>query len=216
MKDALIGGVAGAIITMILIIIISIIVISAFIKKEIRQDFILKIKKAFKKDKLKNDINKLKQMNNNELINLKYFYIKKAKSLSNAGSVLKNSFVIITIVISLISITIPITIQFTDTVLKDLDTALTNKIEIIKQEEISANKKAEKIQQEYVNFYTGKSNKIIFRKELYEKILNLASNMFIGCIVLSGIIFTGSISYSNKASHYETLVMYIDNELIKK
>lgn len=208
MKIAIIGGVVGAAAIALVIII--------FGKEDLICGFRNSVINLFKLSNLKKNINNLKVMDSDELINTKYTYIKKAKNSRSAGDNFKNSVIVITILIALINVTIPIVMQLNNYASNKLDSTLDYEIEAIKQENISGDEKAKKIREQHKKIINKEFDPDSFIVKIFYNIFDSAVNMFIGCIILSVFISIVSRVYYDKAAYYETLVQYIDNELIGK
>lgn len=204
MKIGVIGGVVGAAVVALLIII--------FGKEDLICSFRNNVINLFKRYDIEEDINNLKVMNSDKLLNIKYTYITEAKRFKNSGDSFKSFSILITIFISLVSITIPIATEFTNDSLNKLDNVLNHGMEIIKQEDVSKNEGAKKVKQ--INNKRKELND--FKKEMFDEIMKILTYAAIGCMILAAFILFRTRRYYDKASHYETLVQYIDDELIEK
>lgn len=208
MKIAIISGVVGAAAIALVIII--------FGKEDLICRFRNNIINLFKRHDLKKNMNNLKVMDRDELINTKYTYIKKSKNSRSAGDNFKNFVIVITILIALLNVTIPILMRLNNYALNKLDGTLGYEIEAIKQENISGDEKAKKIREQYKKVINKEFDPDSFIVKIFYKIIDSAVHMVIVCIIVSGFILIVSGVYYDKAASYETLVQYIDNELIEK
>lgn len=171
--------------------------------------------KIFKSDNLDEEVTKLKTLKNDKLIKEKYDYIIKSKQLTNTGNAIKNFSVISTILISITGIIISTTMQFNDNAVKQMENVLSQKIEIIKYEEITNDEKAKKMNEVYNDYYSDENLELIIGIKTYETVIKIAAFIgIIGIIVSLILLIIARLSY-DKAAMYEVLIKYIDDELLK-
>lgn len=201
------------------------------------------IKGFFKKKRLKREKNsqtklsqvfeRLKTLNQEELVGRKYWYNRESKECRDKVKNFKILINYITILITIASVVIPLTLQMFNIANNTVSDMLDKKIKIIEQKEISGNKKAEEMMNDFKLAYDykddevlGENNKDLDKKKevnsfgdmFMEFFKMLYNNIFIialGGIMIVFLISMFSLKYNDRASHYETLAEYINDELLK-
>ncbi len=189
---------------------------------------LFKKKSKFEKDKksqeeLTQEFEKLKSLNQEELVERKLWYNREAKKCRDIAKNFKILINYITILITIVSVVIPLTTQMFNIANNTVSDMLDKKIKIIEQKEISGNKKAEEMMNDFKLAYdykdSDKKNEVNSFGDMFENLFKtLYENIFIialGGIVIILLISMFSLKYNYRASNYETLAEYINDELIK-
>lgn len=199
---------------------------------------LFKKKSKFEKDKksqeeLAQKFEKLKSLNQEELITRKGWYSRKAKEWRDKANSFKILTNYITILFTVISITLPFAIQMFNMTNNTVADMLDKKFKIIEQKDISGNEKAEEMMKNFKLVYDykddevlGENNKDLDKKNEVNSFWDMFMEFFktlyiwiflsaIGGMIIVFLISRSFSKYSDKASHCETLADYINSELLK-
>ncbi|WP_346879010.1 hypothetical protein [Clostridium sp. UBA7791] len=181
--------------------------------KTIANEFKNIIKNVIKvlKCDLDKEFSELKLLDSVNLKKRKYMYINIAKNSKEAGSIFKNFIGMTAIIITILGIIVPVYIKTTDNINNVFKDITDKKIELINQKEIKPEEKisqqeelSKKLSEAYINNIESVSS-------YFEGITKIV----VWVIALNGVIILIMIFYNYKNSYYETVVQYIDDELIK-
>lgn len=161
------------------------------------------------------EVDELKKLSKDKLIEKKYWYIQKAKSIREYKEMNNQKTFIITIFLALITIVTPLLYQFTTNHLNLEIGNVSSKIEAIKQKEISDNKKSQEIEMLSNEFYEKGGRIPEALKKLHILISTSLAIQGTYCLYLAFSIRTRQYNILEKAIKYEILIEYIDKELIK-
>lgn len=171
--------------------------------------------------KLSQEFEKLKSLNQEELVVRKGWYSREAKDCRDIAKNIKNILNMVTIILTILSVIIPVYTQVINKSGEVVNNSFDRAFEIIQHKDIK-NKEKEDAMFDLFNSMYGKESKDV---NGYNEI-NILEDTFktaIGCIAVVGLgsifmiyfVSMHSSKYNNRASNYEILAEYIDDELIK-
>ncbi len=183
------------------------------IKRNVFNNILLWIKNIIKiiKCDLVKEFAELRLLDITHLKQRKYNYINIAKNSKEAGSIFKNFIGMTAIIITVLGFIVPVFIQTSynsNNIIKD---NIDKKIEIINQKEISVEEKISQQEELSKKLLEAQADNI----ESVSSFLDSITKTVVSVIALDGIIIIIIIFYNYKNSYYETVVQYIDDELIK-
>ena len=154
-----------------------------------------------------NDIMKsLRMVNKTEAIEKKYEYINKGKKFRNKQDFFKSAIIIVTIIITLITISVSAMVGFSNNIVNIHAEAsnFTKETLLIKGDIESAEKKLGVVLKDRLELI----------QETFESMIDVVIFFITICIILGISSLIISRVYGDRASEYETLVKYIEDELL--
>lgn len=181
--------------------------------KTIANEFKNIIKNVIKvlKCDLDKEFSELRLLDSKHLKQRKYRYVYILKKSKRADAILKSYISIITIMITILAIIVPVTIQSIYNINDIMENSTNKQFDIINQQEISEEKKIHLKE-------TLSTESLELQKDNMKSVISYLKDIIGGVsliIVISGVIILIMEYYSSKSSYYGTVLQYIDDELIK-
>lgn len=171
------------------------------------------IKTAIKvlKCDLDKEFSELRLLDSANLEKRKYKYINIAKNSKESGNIFKNFIGMSAIIITVLGIIVPFSTETTDNSNSIIKNIIDKRIELIDKKEISPKQKIFEQEELSKQLYEA----YIKNMELDSSFSEDIAKIVVSVIALNGIIILIMIYYNSKSSYYETVLQYINDELIK-